>query len=246
MNQITNPSLQLDKSKTENHKRIVAAIDDALKVASYAYIPRISPLGRDIEGRIYWALTPGMNEREDALNLLHSHSQGRAHKSRSRRRPLVPSEDDRSALRKWPWFVAVWGKRPPIAERTILDDPDESEDDEDDDEDEDEDEQWWGFWDPEEIIKLASWVHFKADLDDISSEIDMSHRSVSRLSRSYKQSSDLDVDMDDLPDDEDSEPDDDDMEISTTPTRGETANLVKELEQYASLLRGRMTRDEEV
>lgn len=218
----------------------MAAIDDALKVASYANIPRISPLGRDIEGRIYWALTPGMNEREDALDLLHSCSQGRTHKSRSRRKPLVPSEEDRSALRKWSWFVAVWGKRPPIAERTLVEDDDDSED-EDDDEEEEEEEQWWGFWEPEEIMKLASWVHFKAGLEDTSEQ--MFNQSVSVPSGSRKQS---DVDMENVTDDESSDEEDDDMEARMIPTKGEIVTVVKELEQYASLLGGRIKRDEEM
>lgn len=235
-------SLQLDKSRTEHHKRTVVAIDSALKVVSYAYIPRISPLGRDIEGRIYWALTPGVNEREDALDLLRSYSQERSHKSKSRRKPLVPSEEDRSALRKWSWFVAVWGKRPPIAECTLVDDPDDSEEDEDD-EDEDDEEQWWGFWEPEEITKLASWVHFKAGLDDIAEH--MSQQSASAPSRSRVPSPDSDADMEDLTDDESS--DDrrygNDTELNMIPTKGECATLVRELGQYASLLRGRIQKD---
>lgn len=213
-------------------------IDDALKVASYANIPRVAPLGRDIDGRIYWALTPGVNEREDALDLLQSYSQGRTHKSRSRRKPLVPSEEERRALRKWSWFVAVWGKKPPITERTLVKDEDDSEDEDEDDEDEDDDEQWWGFWEPEEVMKLASWIHFKAGLENTS---------VSAPSGSRTQSSDPDMDMEDLTDDEssDDEPEDDDMEAGMTPTKSEIVTLIKELEQYASLLRGRIKRDEE-
>lgn len=231
-NYAVNTSLQLDKSRSEYHKRNMATIDDALKVTSYASIPRITPLGRDIEGRIYWALTPGMNEREDALDLLQSYSQGRAQKtSRSRRKPLVPSEEDRSALRKWSWFVAVCGKRPPIVERTLVDDDSEYEEDED----EEDEEQWWGFWEPEEITKLASWVHFKASLADRAP------------SSARTQSPDSDVDMDDLTDDESSDDklEGDDMEASMIPTEGEIVTLVEVLEQYASLLRGRIKRDED-
>lgn len=235
-------SLQLDKSRTEYHKRIVASIGDALKVTSYANIPRISPLGRDIDGRIYWALTPGMNEREDALDLLQSYSQGRTHKSsRSRRNPLVPSEEDRSALRKWSWFVAVWGKRPPTAERALVEDDSEDEDDDDGDDEE----QWWGFWEPDEITKLASWVHFKADFEDIPEQ--MFNRSVRVPSGARPQSPESDVDMEDPADDKssDDELNDDDMEVSMIPTKDEIVTLVEELEQYASLLRGRIKRNEE-
>lgn len=201
-------------------------------------------MGRDIEGRIYWALTPGMNEREDALDLLQSCSQGRTHKSRSRRKPLVPSEEDRSALGKWSWFVAVWGKRPPIAERTLVEDEDDSDEGEYDDDEDDAEEQWWGFWEPEEIMKLASWVHFKAGLEDISEQ--MLDQSVSAPSGSRAQLLDSDVDMEDPTDDEssDDELEDDNMAMSMIPTKGEVVTLVKELEQYASLLRGRIKKDE--
>ena len=180
-----------------------------------------------------------MNEREDALDLLQSYSQGRTHKLKSRRKPLVPSEEDRSALRKWSWFVAVWGKKPPITERTPVNDDDDDSEDEDDD-----DELWWGFWEPDEIMKLASWVHFKAGLEDISEQ--MSHRSVSAPSGSLTLSPDSDVDMEDLTNDEnsDDELDNDSTEANTIPTKGEIATLVRELEQYASLLRGRIRKDE--
>lgn len=222
----------------EYHKRTMAAIDDALKVASYTSISRVSPLGRDIEGRIYWALTPGMNEREDALDLLQSYSQGRAHKSKSRRKRLVPSEEERSTLRRWSWFVAVWGKRPPIAERTAA-----ADDSEDEDDDGNDDEQWWGFWEPDEILKLASWVDFKAGLEGVWEQ--MPHKSASAPAGSRKLFPESDVDMEDPTDDENFEDalDDDDMEYNI-PTKGEIATLVKELGQYASLLRGRIQKDD--
>ncbi|KIJ61330.1 hypothetical protein HYDPIDRAFT_189618 [Hydnomerulius pinastri MD-312] len=236
---------KLDKSKMEYHKRVITGIDDALKVASSVYTTRISPLGRDSEGRVYWALTPGMMERDAALHHLQQYSQGKFHKNSSRslnrRRPLVPSEEDRSALKKWSWFLAVWGKRPPATERTVVHDPDDSESESEDEDDDDE--QWWGFWDPEEIEKLASWVHVKAGLADVASVKSASVRSLSRT-----RSPESDVDMDDLTDDEDSDGGtrDVDMEISAVPTEDEVRSLVKELEQYAALLRCRVRRDEEI
>ncbi|KIK90793.1 hypothetical protein PAXRUDRAFT_151092 [Paxillus rubicundulus Ve08.2h10] len=231
---------KLDKSITEGHKRVVADCDDALKVSLCAHIPRISPFGRDLEGRVYWALTPGMNEREAALDHLQSYSQGRTGKStsRARRKPLVPSEEDRSALKKWSWFLAVWGERPPVAERTIVHDPDNSE------EEGDSEERWWGFWDPEEIKKLVSWIQDKAGLEYMLDKASVKGASVDSKSRT--QLPDSDVDLDDLMDGDASDDGmrDVDWEISATPTKDEVRSLVKELEQYATLLKCRIRRHE--
>ncbi|KIJ18760.1 hypothetical protein PAXINDRAFT_179413 [Paxillus involutus ATCC 200175] len=237
---------KLDKSRMECHKRVVADCDDALKVSSCAYIPRISPLGRDMEGRVYWALTPGMNEREAALDHLQSYSQGRTRKStsRARRKPLVPSEEDRSALKRWSWFLAVWGERPPVAERTIIHDPDSSEDEDEDEGEDDGEERWWGFWDPEEIKKLASWIQAKAGLEDVLDKASVKGARVGSKSRTP--SPDSDVDLDDLTDSEVSDDGmrDVDMKISATPTKDEVRSLVRELEQYATLLQCRIRREE--
>ncbi|KAF9227409.1 hypothetical protein BS17DRAFT_800432 [Gyrodon lividus] len=217
---------KLDKSRTEYHKRVVADIDDALKVCSCAYVPRISPLGIDMEERIYWALTPGINEREAALDHLQSYSQG------LRRKPLILSEENRSTLKKWSWFIAVWGERPPVAERT---------DGEGDGENE---ERWWGFWDPEEITKLVSWIQAKADLKDLFDKAPVKSASVGSKSRT--RSPDSDGNMDDLTDGEASDDGirDVDIEMGATPTKGEVRSLVKELEQYTTLLKCRIRRDE--
>ncbi|KAF9241536.1 hypothetical protein BU15DRAFT_44816 [Melanogaster broomeanus] len=230
------------KSRIEYHRRVVTDIDDTLKVSLCAYTTRISPLGRDMEGRVYWVLTPGMNEREAVLDRLQSYSQGCTRKSsRARRKPLVPSEEDRSALKKWSWFIAVWGKRPPVTERTIdtVADPDDSEAEESD-----EGEQWWGFWDPVEITRLVSWIQAKARLEDTPENV----HGASIASKSRSQFPDSDIDMDDLTDSEDSDDGMQDIntEISATPTKVEVRSLVNELEQYATLLKCRIRRDEEI
>jgi len=129
----------------------LSALEQAQRVASYAYALRLAPLGTDHEGRIYFALTPSVAEREAAAALLAGDvtkggkAQGRA----------VVSTDERSALRRWGWFISVWGKKPIYG---IV--PAGEHDDEDDD-DVEEVERWWGIWQPDEIRRLADWITIK-------------------------------------------------------------------------------------
>ena len=83
-----------------------------------------------------------MAEREAAQALLAGDtSKG----SKAHGRGIV-SADERGAMRRWGWFIAVWGNKPadgliPVGE------------DEDDDV-----ERWWGLWQPDEIRRLADWI----------------------------------------------------------------------------------------
>ena len=129
----------------------MSALEQAQRVTSHAYAPRFTPLGTDHEGRIYFALTPSVAEREAAVALLAGDTtkggkaQGRA----------VISADERSVLRRWGWFISIWGKKPVDG---IV--PAGEDDDEDDDEVEDV-ERWWGMWQPDEIRRLADWIAIK-------------------------------------------------------------------------------------
>jgi hypothetical protein len=139
-----------DKVARTEFKRSLSALEQAQRVTSHAYAPRFAPLGTDHEGRIYFALTPSVAEREAAAALLAGDmtkggkAQGRA----------VISADDRSVLRRWGWFISVWGKKPVDGIVPA------GEDDDDDDEDEDV-ERWWGIWKPDEIRRLADWIAIK-------------------------------------------------------------------------------------
>src|ERR1700676_3019881 len=56
------------KQKRVAHKRTVLDLEESLKVAMNAYIPRFSgPFGKDMDGRLYWALSPGVVEWENAI-----------------------------------------------------------------------------------------------------------------------------------------------------------------------------------
>lgn len=198
----------------------MADIGDALKMVLMGYVTRVSPLGRDMDGRTYWALTPGIKETETALSYLTSFSrESKAASSKVKRSRFVPSDEDRRPMKKWPWFLAVWGPTPPASERTRL------EDSEDEGSDDDAEEKWWGFWDPKEITKLVHWIRLKSGLGDVKPTISSAFG---------------DTQMDDL------------WEVATQdgdnsiPTRDEVESLVKELEQYATLLKYRTKRDEAV
>lgn len=110
-------------------------------------------MGTDHDGRVYFALTPSVAERDAAAALLAGDTtkggkaQGRA----------IISADERSTLRRWGWFIAVWGKKPvdgliPVSEHDS---------DSDSDDDLDDVERWWGIWQPEEIRKLTDWIAIK-------------------------------------------------------------------------------------
>ena len=138
-----------NKAARTEYKRSLSSLEHAQRVTLHAYAPRFAPLGTDHEGRIYFALTPSVAEREAALALLAGDTtkggkaQGRA----------IVSADERSAMRRWGWFVAVWGKKPVGG---LV-----PEDDNDDNDGDDDVERWWGFWQPDEVRRLADWIAMK-------------------------------------------------------------------------------------
>jgi hypothetical protein len=180
----------------------------ALTLALSSCAQRIMPLGRDSEGRIHWALTPGRGERDTSREYLTSNievgerddsAKTKSNKAKSRSPWTPPSLSERASHRRWSWFIAVWGVRPALEERTdppkdedCSEDNSEVESDLDSESDEDEDKskkteterpRWYAFSDPVEIFKLAEWVERKAGLDSRSSPSGKSKlRPVSALS----------------------------------------------------------------
>ena len=133
----------------------MSALEQAQRVTLHAYALRFAPLGTDHEGRVYFALTPSVAEREAASALLAGDiikggkAQGRA----------VIGADERGALRRWGWFISVWGKKP--VDGVVAADGDDDDGDSDDDV-----ERWWGIWQPDEIRRLADWIAVKNNLAD--------------------------------------------------------------------------------
>ncbi|KDQ57441.1 hypothetical protein JAAARDRAFT_193771 [Jaapia argillacea MUCL 33604] len=207
------------KVARELHKQNLLDIEQALKVLVCSTIPRSGPLGKDGDGRIYWLLGPGASEREAAANVLtDGGGNGRISK-----RAMVGGEE-RRGMRRWSWFLSVWGTRPELRGN------EKGKDQEEEEEEEDGQDQWWGFSDPEEIKKLAGWIEgkWKVEGDGIyASDVDASSRASSPLSE-FSEGDDVDMDG--------------------PPSKTGLRELIKGLREYAELLEWRVKkwdRDEE-
>jgi hypothetical protein len=142
------------KAARAEYNRSLSALEQALRVALHTHTLRFAPLGVDHEGRTYFALTPSMAEREAAAALLAGDTSkgGKAHGR------AIISTDERGTMRRWGWFIAVWGQKPVDGLVPACEEDDDSDDDSDDDDDT---ERWWGLWHADEIRKLADWIAIK-------------------------------------------------------------------------------------
>ncbi|KAH9027722.1 hypothetical protein EDB85DRAFT_1974167 [Lactarius pseudohatsudake] len=147
------------KKKSGNlYNRSLSALEQAQRVALHAHSLRFSPLGIDHEGRTYFALTPSVAERDAAAALLAGDTSkgGKAHGR------AIVSADERQVMRRWGWFVAVWGQKP--ADGLVPTNEEEDSDEESDDDSTTDVERWWGLWQADEIHKLANWIAIKNGL----------------------------------------------------------------------------------
>lgn len=151
-----------NRDKRTAHKTQITNIENALKIIVPSFSPRFTPMGTDDDGRVYYALFPGVAERESALEYLESAASEKTFKLK-KKCPL-PSAEERMEMREWSWFVAVWGRDPtPVDRRSAV----ERDSDSDSEIDEDPNaEKWWGFWQPDDITQLAQWVSIKSGVDD--------------------------------------------------------------------------------
>lgn len=122
-------------------------LDNELAFHLQPYASRFTPLGTDTDGRAYYVSTAIKGKK-------------------------TPSASDRESMRKWSWFLAVWGKEPTNSPMTVTgekagemlkDKMDVDDDDVEEGEAGDEDGSWWGFSDPVQIRKLAKWLAWKDD-----------------------------------------------------------------------------------
>ncbi|KAK0212911.1 hypothetical protein DFS33DRAFT_1377363 [Desarmillaria ectypa] len=153
------PEAQELKVKRREHKEILESLDNALKVASHDFSVRSGPLGTDKDGRIYWALSPGVNDRQYATQYVSAMVSGI--KKPKKGKGCTRAGKDESPLLDWSSFIAVWGQKPKTGT------PSTHEDDSDEDAEID---QWWGFSDPDDIRKLADWLFIVSGLDEDRSE----------------------------------------------------------------------------
>ena len=65
-----------------------------------AYVPRFSGLlGKDMDGRLYWVVSPSIAERENASQMIaHDVSEGYKEKKHKR---TVPDDEERKGMKKW-------------------------------------------------------------------------------------------------------------------------------------------------
>lgn len=150
------------KALRDRHHQAIEDLEYAGRLAGLRCVPRFTPLGRDLDGRLYYALTPGFGESEAAINLLR----GKNVKVKVGKKRGGFSEDDRKEMERWNWFVAVWGRKPEgaIEVKHERDDDEDEDDDNESAEDTDED-AWWGFWQPDEIVKMADWLGMRSGFD---------------------------------------------------------------------------------
>ena len=120
-------------------------MENALKLVSSSFAARFSPLGADGDERTYWALSPGARERKDALEFLKLTTSNTKEK-KSRPRGRSPDEEVRSAMQEWSWCIVIWGTAP-VGSKIKYTNSDECSP------------QWWGFYDPEDMRKVATWVN---------------------------------------------------------------------------------------
>ncbi|KAH8994725.1 hypothetical protein EDB86DRAFT_3078077 [Lactarius hatsudake] len=243
----------LDKAARAEYHRSLSALEQAQRVALHAHAPRFSPLGIDHEGRTYFALTPSVAERDAAAALLAGDTSkgGKAHGR------AIVSADERQAMRRWGWFVAVWGQKPTDGLVPT------SEDEEDEESDGDPIERWWGLWQADEIRKLADWIAIKNGFvggehpteRDAEDEPGVPTGAASSGSRSGVQSSRL-TPLSDASDTEDEAISGDgpdagnaqtrvDEDGRVIPTQNELRALVRALREYVEVLDWRAWRMEE-
>jgi hypothetical protein len=216
--------------KRTAHKQVLTSLEHALQVAMTAYTARFGQLGRDPDGRVYWALSPGIVERELALDFLDDKaSNGGLKKSRGGRRGIL-DDDGRQGMKRWSWFVAVWGRGPPV-QVSESGRPKQMNADTDSEDGDDNEEKWWGFGEPEEIRRLAGYIGRQSGLEDYD---DSSDTVKDKRSDSGSGSRSRELSLTPL---------DDNIDIfmrDPPPTKGELKGLIRSLKDYADLLEWRI------
>ncbi|KAI0085177.1 hypothetical protein BDY19DRAFT_967488 [Irpex rosettiformis] len=244
------------KAARDHHHQTIEDLESAHRLLLLRCISRVSPLGRDIDGRIYYAMTPGAGESIASINLL----KGKDGRVKVGRKKGGFTEEDRKEMERWTWFIAVWGRKPEGALEEMRD----ADEDDEASEGESDEECWWGFWHPQEIQKMAEWLSVKSGLEDSASKVtnavvskangsknsgsakgkgsrSRTSTATSSLSSLSTHASPLSAisDMSDLSDDEATNDVDLDRPLGH---KREVQDLVSGLKQYADLLKWRIKR----
>lgn len=195
----------------------MAKIENAVKILEASFAPRFVPLGTDDDGRIYYALSPGIAEREAAYEYLQITSNEKMMKPKKKGSVLPPEE--REEMKEWSWFVCVWGTRPhaSLSQRMHVDEAEDLETNGDNEDDLIP--KWWGFCDVEDIRNLAEWISIKSGINDDDDNVDAGDSP--SLSSSSASSSNK----------------------PKQPSIEQLKKLVKNLREYAELLQWRIRED---
>ncbi|KAF8578019.1 hypothetical protein K439DRAFT_1621662 [Ramaria rubella] len=130
------------KAESE-HKAIVSNIQNSYKPEMDCSASRFASLGCDTDGRTYYALSASGPQRG--------------------KKERLPSEGERSSLKRWGWFVAVFGKAGTVVGRKT---EDVTEDEGDCEENKDPNaERWWGFEDVGQMRSLSKWLAYCAEVN---------------------------------------------------------------------------------
>jgi hypothetical protein len=204
----------------------------------YSYAPRFGPVGTDDDGRRYYALSPGLAEREWATVLISGEKSVQSR--RVVRGVMSLEETQRESLVCWSWFLAVYGKKPGGAQV-------------DGGEKDDGEKKWWGFWQPPVIEELAQWVALKNRLND-GDEDEVDDEILAAAPSAASANSDATGGMGDATGDSGgtrdvsplTDPEDEDEGTHAAPPPSDKAlkNLVTGLNSYANLLSSRVERGE--
>ncbi|KIJ49555.1 hypothetical protein M422DRAFT_27922 [Sphaerobolus stellatus SS14] len=126
------------------HKQTVANLQNMHKADLDSCSSRFMPLGRDLEGRVYYALSASGPQKG--------------------KKDRVPSESERVSMKKWGWLLACYGKPGSVVKPLDSDDMDSNSDEEGESGD-----RWWGFSDADEMRKLSKWFLHEIEIKEDTS-----------------------------------------------------------------------------
>ena len=180
-----------------------------------------------------------MAERDAAAALLAGDT-SKGGKARGR---AIISADERGTMRRWGWFIAVWGQKP--ADGLVPACEDDDSDSESDDDSDDDTERWWGLWHADEIRKLADWIAIKNGCAGGREEDEDERKRSTEAESSGARSSQLTPLLSEVSSSSDTEDETGEDGRAIIPTLNELETLVGSLREYAEVLDWRVWRMEE-
>ncbi|KAF8513152.1 hypothetical protein BU17DRAFT_53535 [Hysterangium stoloniferum] len=113
------------------HKETISNLQNQHRAEMDLCTSRFMPVGFDMDGRTYYILSASGPQRGKKDRLL--------------------SEGERTEMKKWGWFIAVFGQPGSIVEGVNEDDNNGHE------------ERWWGFATVKEMRQLSKWLAYSAE-----------------------------------------------------------------------------------